>query len=182
MRSHEYVIYYLSGATLLEEAELTSEYKQHQDSPQQYTKLVFCTVPLLLDRGAGEHSLLQERLHPTLLGHLGPCLGKCRHRGPPCEKCWEEEDWHLSSHSQLTQHIPQELCTCTRLQDKDLMDKCLPAPPGTHASRDLDTLGSHILLPGHPVSTSAKEKARKWLRLYQRISDTCCHHCPPRRI
>ena len=49
------------------------------------------------------------------------------------------------------------------------MDKCLPAPPGTHASRDLDTLGSHILLPGHPVSTSAKEKARKWLRLCQGI-------------
>ena len=182
MRSPEYRRDCSLATNPLEEAELTSEYKQHQDSPQQDTKLVFCTVPLLLHRGAGEHSLLQERLHPTLLGHLGPCLGKCRHRGPPCERCWEEEDWLLSSHSQLTQHIPQELCKYTRLQGKDLMDKCLPAPTGTHACRDRDTLGSHILLSGHPGPTPETEQAGKWLRLCQMDLDTGCHHCLPRMI
>ena len=64
MTSPEYMMDCSLAANPLEEAELTSEYKQHQDSPQQDTKLVFCTVPLLLHRGAGEHSLLQERLHP----------------------------------------------------------------------------------------------------------------------
>jgi hypothetical protein len=66
MRSPEYRMDCSLAANPLEEAELTSEYKQHQDSPQQDTKLVFCTVPLLLDRGAGEHSFRTGCI-PTLL-------------------------------------------------------------------------------------------------------------------
>jgi len=35
MRACKYVIYFYSWATSFEEAELTSEYKQYQDNPQQ---------------------------------------------------------------------------------------------------------------------------------------------------
>ena len=44
------------AANPLEEAELTSEYKQHQDNPQQDTRLVSAQSLLLLDRSPGEHS------------------------------------------------------------------------------------------------------------------------------
>ena len=66
MTSTEYLRDCSQAANPLEEAELTSEYKQHQDSPQQDTKLVFCTVPLLLDRGADKHSFRRGCI-PTLL-------------------------------------------------------------------------------------------------------------------
>ena len=42
MRSPEDLIYFSLGAAPLEEAELTSEYKQHQGNPQQ--RLIFVNV------------------------------------------------------------------------------------------------------------------------------------------